>query len=466
MHGLLALIATLLGAGGDRTITLAFTGDSWGEIEPCGCPKVKLGGLARQAGVVEAWRKLGQPFLLLDSGDLLVRPEAGEAEREETSLRAALVYDLLSNMGLVAAVPGETDLTLGAAFLRDLAAREGVTLLAANLTDSAGDAPFAGSTVLRVNGITVGVVGLLSPSLCPSNLRAESPVQSAKDQIAQMGAVDLLVGLAHEPPEEDAVLARSVPFDVLIAGHGGVPVPASQIEGHTFRVRDGNSAKFIGRIDLALGKGRADRTAFTDGNALLRSWLNDGAWQKTPGPFAEVAGDGSPRFASVLVPLEEGLPLDAQVARRIESYRAQADARGRTQLATGSAAAASSSNSAYAGEARCAGCHSSAHAVWAGSAHALAYETLVREGHGFDSSCIGCHSTGYAQPGGFQHPAQVGFLKEVQCEACHGPGRPHAANPKSVAVAMPSEKTCRGCHTEVRSPDFNYPTYLARIVHH
>jgi 2',3'-cyclic-nucleotide 2'-phosphodiesterase (5'-nucleotidase family) len=464
---LLTLFTALLGATGpDRGVTIAFSGDSWGEIEPCGCPKVKLGGLARQAGVVDAWQRLGQPFLLLDSGDLLARPEAGAAEREETALRAALAYDVLAKMGLTAAVPGEADLSLGVPFLRDLAARAGITLLAANLQDRSGASPFAGSTVLSVGGLTVGVVGLLSPSLCPKELKASSPASAAREQIAWMGKVDLLVALAHQPPEEDDELARQVPFDLLIAAHGGVPVVASQIDGHTLRVRNGNSARFIGRIDLDLGK-PGTTGSFADGNALLRTWLASGDWQKTPGPFVAATPGDARRFAAALVPLEEGLPLDTAVAARIAAYRAQADARERARLATGGAAAASVDNSAYAGDTRCATCHAQAYEAWKGSLHAAAYETLVRAGHSLDTSCVGCHTTGYGRPGGFEHPAQVGFLKEVQCEVCHGPGKAHVVDPRSARLSVSSgEQACRGCHSTERSPAFNYASYLARIAHH
>jgi hypothetical protein len=460
---LLALLFTLVGAPGDRTVTVAFTGDCWGEVEPCGCPKVKLGGLAREAGVLRAWRQLGQPLLLMDSGDLLLRPGAGESEREEAALRAALVYDLLYGMGLAAAVPGETDLLLGAGFLRDLAAREGVTLLAANLRDQSGEMPFAGATVLPVGGMSVGVIGVLSPSLCPAGLLAESPVGAVRAQIALLGTLDLVVVLAHEPPEEDAVLARALPLDVLVGGHGGVPLPVSRLEGRTIRLRDGNSTRFLGRLDLALGK-PGTPGGFTESNATLRSWLGDGDWEKTPGPFADT-GVGGRRFAAALVPLEEGLPLDAQVARRIAEQRAETDARERARLASGLSAAAAPGQGSYAGVSRCAGCHAQAHEVWAASAHALAYQTLGRAGHALDPGCVGCHSTGYERSGGFQRPAQVGFLQAVQCEACHGPGTAHAKDPRRETLAKVGEATCRGCHTVERSPSFSYAAYFPRIAH-
>jgi hypothetical protein len=441
---------------------LAFTGDSWGEVEPCGCPKIKLGGLARQAGVLRAWSQLGQPLALVDAGDLLLRPGAGMAEREEASARAALTYDLLSQMGMLAAVPGETDLVLGAGFLRDLAAREGVTLLAANLRDSNGEMVFAGSTAVRLAGATVGVIGVLSPSLCPESLRAEPAAAAIKTQqalLAASGPVDVLVVLAHEPPEEDAPLVDAIAADVLIAGHGGVPVPAKQIGTRTLRLRDGNSSRFLGRLDLALGK-PGSSGPFTESNGLLHDWLGQGDWEKTPGPFADAAGGR--RYASALVPLEEGLPSDANVAQRISEQRAASEARERARLSAGSSPAVPGP---FAGVTRCAGCHARAHEIWAGTAHALAYETLVRAGHAMDPDCVGCHSTGYDRPGGFDRPARVGAWKEIQCEACHGPGSAHAERPKDVHLAKVGEETCRGCHTSTRSPSFNYAGYFPRISH-
>lgn len=64
--------------------------------------------------------------------------------------------------------------------------------------------------------------------------------------------------------------------------------------------------------------------------------------------------------------------------------------------------------------------------------------------------CGPCHTTGY-QPTGNQDklPGIVGTWEEpgIQCEACHGPGSLHAANPRGVSVkASRDSEMCGECH--------------------
>jgi 2',3'-cyclic-nucleotide 2'-phosphodiesterase (5'-nucleotidase family) len=437
---LLLLAATSCGAtrrppivgppAADRQLTLAYTGDAWGEVGPCGCPRHPMGGFAPEAGLVELWRSQGTPVLLLDSGDLLAPPGLLASGVDEARERAAVVLDILAKMGLGAAVPGEADLALGPALLRDLAAREGVLLLAANLTDSAGTALFPGSTVERVGDVDVGIVGVLSPSLCPPELRATDPATAARAGLAQLGRGQLRVVIAHEPEEEDASLAAALPeADVLIGGHGGVPEPTRRLPGtRAVRARPGNKNRFLGKLEVRLGP-----------NSPLG-------------------------FAGHLVALDDSLPIDAAVEESLRRYRKAADARELARLTPGLAATAE--NSVYAGEDACERCHAGAAQVWHAAAHAHAYATLEQKGHALDPDCIGCHTVGWQQPGGYSQPAAVGFLENVQCEACHGPGKAHLADPKApYPPPAQGEALCRRCHTEDRSPQFVYATYHERIQH-
>jgi hypothetical protein len=377
--------------------------------------------------------------LLLDSGDLLAPPGLPASGVDEAIERATIVYDILGKLGLTAAVPGEGDLSLGPETLRDLAAREGVLLLAANLTDAKGAAIFAGSTVAQVGDVRVGVVGLLSPSLCPPTLRASDPATAARAEIKRMGKVDLLVALAHEPEEEDAPLVAALPgLDVLIGGHGGVPEPTKRLDGHAVRARPGNKNRFLGKLDVRLGLASA------------------------------------PSLSGKLFGLDDSLPGDAAIEESLRRYRKAADAREIARLTPGLMATAE--NTAYAGEASCERCHAQAAQIWHGSNHAHAYATLEKAGHALDADCVGCHTVGWQEPGGYQQPAAVGFLENVQCESCHGPGKAHVADPKAPYPEPvqeeangrsigSSEALCRKCHTEDRSPQFVYATYHAKIQH-
>jgi len=89
-------------------------------------------------------------------------------------------------------------------------------------------------------------------------------------------------------------------------------------------------------------------------------------------------------------------------------------------------------NAAYAGDAQCHVCHQAETAVWLNSKHAHAYDALAKvasrpSGRNFDGECIVCHTVGYEYETGYVNEKKTAHLKNVQCEACHGPGNLHVA---------------------------------------
>ena len=76
----------------------------------------------------------------------------------------------------------------------------------------------------------------------------------------------------------------------------------------------------------------------------------------------------------------------------------------------------SASAAEYVGASKCKMCHRKAHAKWETTKHAQAFSALK----GADAAkpeCVGCHTTGYPGSGPVTEE-----MKNVQCEACHGPG--------------------------------------------
>lgn len=121
----------------------------------------------------------------------------------------------------------------------------------------------------------------------------------------------------------------------------------------------------------------------------------------------------------------------------------------------------------YVGYTACVECHADVVEGWKTTPHANAFEDLRRQGEEKQSvpGCVRCHVVAMDADGGFIDMGLTPELKDVQCEACHGPGRAHAAsrNPADI-VGKPGEAACRACHTKGQDRNFDYKV-KSRFVH-
>ena len=124
----------------------------------------------------------------------------------------------------------------------------------------------------------------------------------------------------------------------------------------------------------------------------------------------------------------------------------------------------------YAGTETCRGCHAAAYAVYEKTSHSHAWKTLQDKGKDCDVGCIGCHSVGFEKPGGYCRLQDVKPFVNVGCENCHGPAKSHSLNPgdrsqwSSNFTRTPTESTCIGCHNEEHSDQFDFETYLPKVL--
>jgi hypothetical protein len=119
----------------------------------------------------------------------------------------------------------------------------------------------------------------------------------------------------------------------------------------------------------------------------------------------------------------------------------------------------------FAGNKACGSCHSDAHKVWTGTAHAGALQTLEKEKHDRDPDCVGCHVVGLDSTLGFRDRLLTPNLADVGCESCHGPGAEHAKSPYEVRLKPAGEAACRTCHVPDHSPGFDFKTAWEKIKH-
>jgi hypothetical protein len=103
----------------------------------------------------------------------------------------------------------------------------------------------------------------------------------------------------------------------------------------------------------------------------------------------------------------------------------------------------------------CQGCHPAAVRQWRRTHHARAWADLVRLHQEKDGACAACHITG-----------GQARLRDVQCEACHGPGAAHAARPTEPGLIQrqPSEAMCRTCHASEQSPEWQFTNYRQAVL--
>ena len=118
----------------------------------------------------------------------------------------------------------------------------------------------------------------------------------------------------------------------------------------------------------------------------------------------------------------------------------------------------------------CADCHTVQTTFWKKTGHAKAYKTLVDAGQQYNLNCLPCHVTGtpdsLSPDTGSQDILSLPpTLQQVGCEACHGPGKNHAANPSPGNIIItPPESTCRRCHTPARDDQFFYEDDVKKIA--
>lgn len=459
----------------------------------------------------------GRGVLLVDGGDLLLPDEPlSEDEIAQRQLKAELILDANLRMGIDAAEIGDQDLKLGVEWLHDLAEKKHFPFVCANLVKVADGKPvFPAHMVKTVAGLKVGIFGVVTPvdsdgkaTVPPPTYRVDDPAETAKKEIAALKAegAQVIVALSHLGLQEDHQLARDAQgIDFILGAHSQSLVAEPQKEGGTWIFQAGFRAKTLGRVDIdfksalpgALAKladvtnvpriqeriktyderiaeltERIPNEPDKDRKQILQDQIDFYTEQKGIEQKNLPAQDSSAsEMKNQLVDLSRDIVDEPDVEAMVKTALDQMskmpampmneDAGKADELPAGPA------SGPFVGAKVCQGCHLPEYQQWATTDHAKATRTLVADQHQFDFDCVGCHSTGYKQEGGPKDPFSLGGLVNVQCEVCHGPGRAHATDPKTVKLnTTVDEKFCRTCHSIEQTGDrFVFADYLAKVTH-
>lgn len=482
---------------GPGRVTILYTGGVQGALEPCGCSPGQLGGIARIATLLQEIRKETDAIILVDAGDRLFQEaQISEAMGAQRILKARFMQKAYGALGAGVLNIGGNDLAGGSELAIQEAKEIGAAPLSANLFAPKGlrKTLAQAATIVDAGGVRVTFVGVMDPASVSASenelFRVEDPVARVRATVeAFRGQTDVMVLLSTLDREANARLARSVEGIDLVIGAGVRGRPENVVvpdqAGKSFLVQVKPLGEFLGRIDLSPAPAGAEGFINVTASATVHG-LQPGAPVATEGirfrddlDLRGVPERRSRRLLPALPPVEPGtlrhtvyaigdyLVENPGIQRLMNEYKLEVAELNRSVPI--SVERLPTEGARYVGDETCRGCHTSVFDFVSTLPHAHAYATLEDRQSEYDLECVGCHVTGWNKPGGFDHPAAAGNLKNVQCEACHGPGSEHveAGGARGVGgmKAEVSLSVCLQCHTPEQSTRFagDEESYLERI---
>jgi hypothetical protein len=265
------------------------------------------------------------------------------------------------------------------------------------------------------------------PGLDGATLEIVRPAERIANEVQQLKSknVDLIVLLAAVHRNDARRALQGIEgVDYVIGSYGGVAEARKDEASGAWLLYTGNQGKRLGesRVDLA------------------------------------TAGEGTREESKhVLHYLTSRYPSEPEMLAFVQQG-------GSAQATPASQSPGAAIASDYVGSGRCRHCHADAYGQWAATAHASSYVTLKQEENHQKSECLSCHTTAPGVTGGFESVHKTPSMAAVSCETCHGPGREHSASP-GRNYGKVELSTCTTCHDAANSPEFDYYSYLDRVIH-
>ena len=396
-------------------LTVFLTGNELGALKPCGCSGGQLGGFDRRPVVFNSVPR--QRRLIVDTGWFV------EGDSEQDLIKFQIIIQALSRLDYDLVNLAEKDIEIA----QNLGLLDSIGPVF-NIISSRGPADvnvpakFTRQLSLKNKDVAVtvaafdaksGQIERISELFTPwSDLQTVNILilnhcdAGIIRSIAERGIVDCLVC----PAESDEAMVISDPNERPLV------------------VSVGRYGKYVGKLQIRVGE--------------VGDKLN---------------------FSFLRVPVAEDL---AQQESLVELYRDYQHLVKESNLLEKQPRFVLPNGLKYSGSESCKPCHEYEYEKWSSRAHAHAYATLERVGSAFDPECAVCHVVGMKYESGFVSEQKTGYLKNVGCENCHGPGSEHIKSWGKAKTAG-AKLACADCHTSETSGDYggNEELYFEKIIH-
>jgi hypothetical protein len=394
-------------AMGRPDVVLLVTGATNGRLEICSCSTMP-GGLSGRSGLFRSYEAAFPRTVRIDTGDSFwVDPRDVRNDFVARGFRM-LGYDVV--------VLGDQEWSAGPARLAKMLEAGTTAYLSTTIRPAEGQPapPIQQSVRTEWGGLKLAVVSDIPrdstyvPSEDAAKIAFAPEGESARviDRLKAQGYAVVLVTHARDEAAERA--AENSRADLVLRGHvthgdgnllaiGGKPL-----------VKVGG-ADYVGVVALKLSGGRIAAVEYR------------------------------------LEPLDQRWPFDD---RMVDLFKAYGHAE---------AAAVLDANRTepieYVASSQCGSCHARQYEFWKGTAHAEAYDALVKAKSHQDTNCLVCHTTGLGAAGGFETIGKTPQLANVNCQDCH---RFNVAEHRrsGFRFAPVPREACETCHTPLSNSSF------------
>ncbi len=396
-------------------ITVFLTGNELGQLQPCGCSGGQLGGLDRRSALLA-----GVPVqrrLIVDTG-LLV-----EEASEQNLIKFNIIIQALSllDYDLVSLTEKDVEIAQNLGLLDSIGSVFNI-ISSHSTADVNVPAKFTKQFLLRQETVAVTVAAFDAES------RPIEQISELFGPRANLHSVNILILNTRDAGAIEKIVKMGIVDCFIVPAESDEPEVISAPLKEPLILSVGRLGKYVGRLQI--------RTKQRGGKLTLG-------------------------FSAV--PVTENLP---QAESLVELYKAYQQIVKEANLLEKQPRFALSNGLEYAGSKSCRPCHEYEYEKWDGTAHAHAYTTLEKVGSAFDPECVSCHVVGAEYESGFISEQKNGYLKNVGCESCHGPGSEHIKTQGEVETAEP-RLDCADCHTTEQSANYagNEQFYLEKIIH-
>ena len=419
----------------DTPVTVVFSCDTQGRLEPCGCFSGQYGGLSRITTRVAQFDK--GLILKVDAGDAI------SGRQDYDLILYKYVQQAFKQMNYDAMNIGAREAALSLEQLKSISLNKAPPLISANLfNQKTGKPVFKQSLLLNKQGLKVLITGVVDPELLGEQVGSDLEIKDMEASLSQIlkdSQADMHILLAFCSPEKMKHLAgKFYEFDLIIGGKASQPSQSIIKENRSIILYTTNQAKNIGYVEGLFKKNGLNKVSYDI--ELLKETVPEN------NKVLNFAKDYRREIRNSQLLADK---VDANDQNLIPGVNPQA---------------------AYVGSTTCAGCHPSSHKTWQASSHAKAFATLKKRDSDADPKCIKCHTVGFGEPSGYLRKLGDSRLVNVGCESCHGPGSEHVrqrttGNKVLFKYRPLGEGDCRQCHHGEFSRPFDWDIMWPHIKH-